>query len=281
MFRKLAVALVAPLLAVSACATEADVVAIDAVAAFRAVPAATAAAGSARFEMTVTTGDADGALEITSTGGFDGTRMTMEVDVGAVLAGALGSTDASLPEGLDEPMRLVVDGSTVYLRVPVLDALLDSPGWLSATPEDLDAAGGPLGFAGGVTDPSRLLDTLRSVAGDVDEVGSEDVRGVATTHYRATLDLARALEQGNDGGSAVLEQQLEDLGADLGDVPVDLWVDADGLARRLVLEVGDLGALTVELFDYGQPVEIDVPAPEETTPIADVLGALGALGGLG
>jgi hypothetical protein len=281
MFRKLVVLLAAPLLAVSACATEADVVALDPIAAIRAVPAATDAAGSARFEMTVSTGDADSALEITSTGGFDGTRMTMEVDFGAALAGALGSTDAPLPDGIDEPMRLVADGSTIYLRVPVLDAPLDTPGWLSATAEDLGAAGGPLGFAGGVTDPSQLLDTLRSVAGDVEEVGSDDVRGVATTHYRAALDLARALAQLPDGGSPLLEHQLEDLGTELDDVPVDLWVDADGLARRLVLEVGDLGALTVELFDYGEPVEIDVPAPEETTPITDVLGTLGALGGLG
>lgn len=280
MFRKLAVVLAAPLLAVSACATEAEVVALDPIAAIRAVPATTDAAGSARFEMTVATGAADGALEITSTGGFDGPRMTMEVDFGAALAGALGPTDAPLPDGLDEPMRLVADGSTIYLRVPVLDALLDTPSWLSATAEDLGAAGGPLGFAG-VTDPSQLLEALRSVAGDVEEVGSDDVRGVATTHYRATLDLARALDQVPAGRSLLLGHQLEEERAELGDVPVDLWVDDDGLARRLVLEVGDLGVLTVELFDYGQPVEIDVPAPEETTPITDVLGTLGALGGLG
>jgi hypothetical protein len=58
-----------------------------------------------------------------------------------------------------------------------------------------------------------------------------------------------------------------------GEVPVEVWLDAGGMPRRLVAGVeplvgmsGGVGSatMTVELFDYGRPVEV-VPPPEEET----------------
>jgi hypothetical protein len=34
--------------------------------------------------------------------------------------------------------------------------------------------------------------------------------------------------------------------------------------------------MVMELFDYGADVEVDIPAPEDTTPFLDVMGELGA-----
>ena len=41
------------------------------------------------------------------------------------------------------------------------------------------------------TDPSRMVDWLRTVSGDVTTVGTEKLDGVDTTHYRATVDLSK------------------------------------------------------------------------------------------
>ncbi len=68
-------------------------------------------------------------------------------------------------------------------------------------------------------------------------------------------------------------------------------MDADGLPRRFSLTFDDLAAeqlsedgtmaMTMEFFDYGEPVSIDVPSPDEVTPFSDVMGGLGGLGGEG
>jgi hypothetical protein len=291
MLRKLTLALVAPLLVTGACAQEADgtqvLTGATAVAALRAAPDAAADAGSARFEMTVAFEAPDGAFEIVTSGAYRGDQLAMEMDLGA-LAGFADPGDQPIPEGFDEPMEIVLDGTTAYLRIPMLQGLTGTSGWLSATPEELDAAGGSLGIAGTSGDPSQLLDTLRGVAGEVEEVGAEEVRGVATTRYHATVDLADAIEQAPEAQREELQAMLDELGSDVATIPVDVWVDGDGLARRLVMDFGDLAAqamgvdgsatVTLELFDYGEDVTIEIPDPSEVTPIGGLLGAFGGRG---
>lgn len=289
MLRKLTLALLAPLLVTGACAHEADSTQVltgaTAVAALRAAPDAATDAGSARFEMTVALHSPDGSFEVVSTGAYSGDQMAMEMDLGAALAGLGAPGDEPLPDGFDEPMQIVIDGTTAYLRIPMLQGLTGTSGWLSATPEELAAAGGSLGVTGGTGDPSHLLDTLRGIAGDVDEVGPDEVRGVATTRYRATVDLGQAIDQAPEAQREDLRTMLDQLGSDVASIPVEVWVDADGLARRFVMDFGDLAAqtmgvdgsatLTLELFDYGEDVAIEVPDPSEVTPIGGLLGSFG------
>ena len=119
------------------------------------------------------------------------------------------------------------------------------------------------------------------------------MRGVATTHYEATMDLARALEEAPAHQRARLEEMFEQLGGgdDLADVeiPVDVWVDDDDLPRRLRMDMGQvLGAagtrgemtMTMDLFDYGEPVDIEIPSADEVTPFSEALGGFGG-GGFG
>lgn len=292
MLRKLTLALVAPLFVLGACAQEADgtqvLTGATALAAVRAAPDAAADAGSGRFEMTVAFDAPDGSFEILSTGAYSGEKMMVEVDFGDALAGLGAPGDEPIPGGFDEPLQIVVDGASAYLRIPMLQALTGSTGWLSATPEELAAAGGSLGVTAGSGDPSQLLDTLRGVAGEVDEVGTEEVRGVATTRYRATVDLGRAIDEAPEAQREEVRAMLDGLGSDVASVPVEVWVDADGLARRFVMDFGDLAAqvmgadgsatITVELFDYGEDVAIEIPDPSEVTPIGGLLGSLGGQG---
>lgn len=294
MFRKLAPALVAPLLLVTACASEGDEGAVEvqtgvvAIEALRAAPDAAAEAGTAAFEMVIATSDGEQSLEFVATGVFDSDaqQMAMEMDLGAMFAELAESSGETVPAEFDEPFRFVVDGTTVYLRMPMLDALTGTSGWLSATPEDLGQSTGSLGIASSGYDPSMLLEVLRGVADDVEAVGEDEIRGVATTRYTATVSLAKALEQAPADQREQLEAQLDQMGAGDAKLPVEVWVDADGLPRRMTMGFDGLPAaagagdgasveISMEFFDYGEPVEIGVPSPDEVTPFTEVLGGFG------
>lgn len=297
MFRKLTMVLVVPLLAIGSCAHQADetvlratatAAARSASATLQAAPDAAVDAGSARFELTLSLESPDGSLQMVSTGGYDGARMSMEMDLGSAMAGLLEGSGEAVPEGFDEPMQIVVDGSTAYLRIPMLDALTGATGWLSATQEELAAAGGSLGLGDATADPTQLLSVLRGITDHVEEVGSGEVRGVPTTRYRATVDLARAIDQAPSDEREALRSQLEELDASLQPVPVEVWIDDEGLPRRIVMDFGALASsamgadgtatMTMELFDYGEEVDIDVPDPSETTPISEAFGAFSRRG---
>jgi hypothetical protein len=142
------------------------------------------------YEMTI-----EGqSLEMRATGAMDAEaqQMAMEIDMGAMFRQLAEESGESMPGGLDEPMRFVADGTTMYLQMPFA-ALMGAPsGWVSMDAEELGV--GAEAFGAGAYDMRSALDALRGTTGEPEVVGTDEVRGVATTHYRATVDLARAME---------------------------------------------------------------------------------------
>jgi hypothetical protein len=132
-----------------------------------------------------------------------------------------------------------------------------------------------------------MLEALRGVSDDIEELGAEEVRGEPTIHFRAAIDLGRALEQVPEALRPQVEAQLGALGDTL---PVEVWLGGDGLVRRLSMDMAELlatasaesgqelegGAMVIEYFDYGADVDVDIPDPDDTTPFRDVIGRLGA-----
>lgn len=150
---------------------------------------------------------------------------------------------------LAEPQEAIYDGANTYVRV--------GANW---TGFFLGDPGGPRG----VTDPLWPLDALFG-AGDAVEIGAESVRGVAATHYRVTIDLARA--------DAALPAGVEVPAGPyrrLSQIPADVWLDADGLARRIAVMTDPTAGTggtpmwsVVELWDFGVLADITPPAPGE------------------
>lgn len=280
MSTKLAALLAATVLAVTACATEADRAQVDTAAAtalVRGAPDAAAALTTGRFDLTVAMEVEGRSLEMTSSGAFDrpADRLAIELDLGGLLGGA------GLPGG-DQPLEVVVDGATAYLRLPLLEPLTGTSGWLAADRAALDAMDDAALFGATTADPSSALEVLRGSSDDLEVVGREELRGVPTTRYRTTVDLADALAAAPEM-ARLLDGEPTGLPVDLGAVPVDVWLDEAGLVHRLVVAVqpaaGDgppvTATLTLDLFDHGLPVDIAVPPAAEVTPADDVLGALG------
>ena len=120
--------------------------------------------------------------------------------------------------------------------------------------------GGPRG----VNDPLWPLDALFG-ARDAVEAGAGSVRGVPATRYRLTIDLARA-DAALPAGVTVPDGPYRRL----SQIPAELWLDAEGLARRIAVLTNPTGGAggtpmwsVVELWDFGVLADITPPAPGE------------------
>jgi hypothetical protein len=295
MNRTLTLALAAPLLLAStSCASESDDGAIEvrtgeaAVQALQAAPDVVSAAGTASLEMVMEMTIEGHAVEMLATGVIDADaqQMAMEVDMGAMFRDLAEQSGESLPDGLDAPMRMVADGTTMYMQMPFASLLGAPSGWMSI---DLAAFGmGADQLGAGAYDLRGTLETLRGTSGEPEVIGAEDVRGVETTHYRVTIDLAKALDKAPESARAAIEQLGGGVDLAGAEMDMDIWIDAEGLPRRQSMDMGgvlgslDLGeasaTVTIEYFDFGEPVDIQVPSPDEVTPF-DLGSAIGGASG--
>jgi hypothetical protein len=234
--------------------------------------ARTAESSSARFTFTasLTGGALDGSWS--GEGAFaDGQgRMTLDL-------GGLGTGAGAFVGGKAE---LVLDALVVYIRMPpsLAQALPAEKAWLK-----LDLA--KLGDAQGVdvaqlmqfnqSNPNGVLRYLRGATESFEALGQEEVRGVATTNYRGTIDLHKVAAEASPEVRTTYERVIEVSGT--SEVPMEVWIDEDGLARRLEY-AQPLGsgqgklALTMDLYDFGVDVDVKIPPETETLDIMELIG---------
>ena len=132
----------------------------------------------------------------------------------------------------------IVDGLVLYMHSDALTKGLPAgKKWLKI---DLKAAAGKQGVdiaqlqsLSGGGDPTQFLSYLAK-AGDVHKVGSEDVNGTPTTHYRATIDFDKLA--GSAGKAAGSVRQLEQV-TGLKKLPTDIWIDANQRVRRQTVAI--------------------------------------------
>lgn len=116
-----------------------------------------------------------------------------------------------------------------------------------------------------LTDTRTMLDQIETLV-EVEEVGSATVNGTETTHYRSEVDLndQSLAESGWLPGEGPVDVQAE------GVMEIDLYVDDDGLMRRITL-TGDVSptdptiegaatfAVTTDFVDLGSDITIEAP----------------------
>jgi hypothetical protein len=204
------------------------------------------------------------------------------------LLGGLGGADA--PDfGDPAAWRIdgVQDGSVVYMRFPAIAGELPAgKTWVRVDSKaSAKAAGFDLSgleqFTG--DDPRTLLDFLKAVSGEIETVGSEELRGVTTTHYRATIDLRNYDQLVPPAQRKELSDMLGELveQAGLSEMPFDVWLDDSGYIRKVAATFsaspsGQTGALEAsmafELFDYGADVDIDTPPADQVVDASALTG---------
>ena len=187
--------------------------------------------------------------------------------------------------------RTVTIGDVSYVEVPRAAGLPEGKRWVRnggsevdgealfveslqpQTTEDGASVSTLIGFVAEEPPPNDYLDYLREQSGEPERMGEEEVHGVPTTRYRTTLDQRQVMRDQleDDGWKAVnIERYLEQMVATEEDV--EIWVDADGLVRRIVKTTNaqlplmtHRSVTTIVYFDFG--VEQNIVAP----PAAEVI----------
>jgi len=253
---------------------------------FTSVAQKSAAADSARFALalSVTVPGAAEPVSFSATGAFDTpaqrSQVTVDLSSFAKLLTSMGSslpgTTTGDPGGPgDWKLDAIQDGRTAYIHFPLLAKQLPAgKSWIKGDAKEFSSAQqlGQFGSLAG-TDPRDAFAVLKAVSGSIEAVGSDTIRGVETSHYRATIDTAKleqlvpAAQQQTLGG---LDQSAKQAG--LTEIPLDIWIGADQLVRKLSVGIDTTepgtgqavkASLVVELYDYGQPLDLQLPPADQ------------------
>jgi hypothetical protein len=241
-----------------------------------------AASPTSRFEMQMSMPGPDGKpVAVTSTGAVNNKTglLSMELDMASMgIPGASGTTTA------------LFDGTAFYYRFPpAMRSTFGGKEWVKMGIDTISKASGldldSLLQQFKQSDPTSSVALLSSAATDITEVGSEDVRGVPTRHFKMTVDLQKAVANAPEGLRDTVAKAAGMLGA--GTYPAEIWLADDGLPRRMhyTMDVSKMklpagtpspfGAgnveFTMELFDFGIDVGVAVPPASQTVDIANFL----------
>ena len=264
--------------------------------------AKTVEASTGKLTMTMTMSGFDtgaGSMTFTGSGVYDNAAKQAQLTVD--MSGLVASLPtAAAGSGLDQPLEEVVDGGHLYMKLgPLTEMLGITTPWVELTGTDA-LAKQLTGSSGMSLDPNDTgsigtdyLSYLQGVAGTVTEVGTEQVDGIDTTHYKADVNLADLMAKAGSHLSAEaksrLQAQMEKVS---GTVPIEVWIGSDGLVRRVSMSfdlsstgAGAKGAMamTIEFSELGQPVQITVPPADQVSTLdlgAKLKGLMGSLGGL-
>jgi len=187
-------------------------------------------------------------------------------------------------------LGMIVDGQTAYLKLPAVllraMPMLGAKPWLKMTmSQAAGAAGGSaLGSGLATSNPGQLLKRLSAASSAVADEGQQQVNGVQTTHYHASLSFARltaGLPAADQGATQLSLSKLRQI---LGsaDVPVDVWIDAHQLIRRMAISTAIHAAgtpsiqLTViaDFSDYGPQPRPAVPPADEVQDASSLLSGV-------
>ena len=158
-----------------------------------------------------------------------------------------------------QAMEMILVDKAMYMKSPSFGT---GDKWLKI---DLSDPNSLFGMIGKATDPEVMFKAMESPK-KLELVGSEDVDGVETNHYRITLDPAQYLEA-MEFPAAMADMLPKEL-------VTDMWVDADNLPRKFTQTVevkapggGAPTKSTTEgtYADFGTDVEIEAPPASEVT----------------
>jgi hypothetical protein len=225
------------------------------------------AAESSRFTMDITVEAAGQPVTITVDGVMAGDGKTGQLNISMPIVGSFEER--------------VVDG-VVYMNLgsfPGASAKLDGKQWVKLDLEELKQQNSMLGDLAGQAEsnsPNQGLEYLQGLSGDVQNLGEETVGGRPATHYRASIDYTKVLDKLPDPS-----QETRDALTKLGTVPADVWIDGNDRVVKMHLTIdgsslgsgGGTAEMTMELSDFGVPVEVQAPPEDETVDFSE-LGAV-------
>jgi len=195
-----------------------------------------------------------------------------------VQIGTLSAAGQSLPGGLSE----IITPSNLYMKWSVLTQQLHTTKpWLAIPVSALSKSSGVnLSQLFSQATNSSPLNESQMLAGasGVRKVGTGTMDGVAVTEYTGTVSLDKGMQYLSGSSKAAMQKQIAAAG--LSTATFTVWVDGQRVMRKAVItEQGTAvtEVVTVAISTINQPVNIQVPAADQTTPLpSSALGSLGS-----
>ncbi|MEW2417475.1 hypothetical protein AB0953_27645 [Streptomyces sp. NPDC046866] len=213
-------------------------------------------AGSAEVRMRVTSPDTGGQpVDMTGTYSW-GNGYAMEAEIPAKQVQM-----EKMAEDGTVTMRMV-QGAYYYEVDPIPSGEFKGKRWLKIEASALIGESGAAKLSGPANNPTAGLKMLKWSKG-VDKVGSEDVNGKPTVHYKATVPLDKL-----DKGAEETWKAVGSAGA--GVVVVDVWVDDKGMPARLAQNAGSTN-MTMDFLSFGATKEVSAPPADETADVTEAI----------
>jgi hypothetical protein len=209
-------------------------------------------------------------LRLRAAGAIDGTSGELTFNLGSLvreLGLPPGASSQQLAHESVKEIFLEEHGDyVIYARVGALASQL--PGGKQWVKLDVSKLGKSAGLdigkllSGSQLQPTDLLGMLRGEGAKIEKIGSARIDGAATTHYRVTVDVAKALES-----KGLTSPLLGSVAAEMPKLPEDVWIGTDGLVRRVVLAYRFSSAagqqvrmrMRMDISDYGAHIRITAP----------------------
>jgi hypothetical protein len=218
-------------------------------------------------------------------------RGVMQVDMSDIAEKA-GADGAFSQAGLFK-MEMAFDRRYIYMKSPVLMPQLDGRSWMRF---DLQRVAGAAGMDASFlramqqqgNDPASTLRYLRALSDRVEKLGTAEVRGVQTTHYRATVELRKVAELLPDAAREPARRSIEQL-IELSGEPemeMEIWVGQDRMIRRVEwsqsmkapgTDQAVEATITSEYYDFGTKVSVEPPPEDDVRDVTDLMGGQLAL----
>jgi hypothetical protein len=174
---------------------------------------------------------------------------------------------------------------TVYMQAAgsQLAAVSHGRPWLKL---DMSKMLSAMGFGAlptsGDTDPSQFVDYLRAVGAHTTRVGAATIGGVATTHYRAIIDLDRYAQVVRAAQRAAAAKGVQLLEATIGShsLPVDVWIDSHRLIRQMSFSFPECvegqhlhASMVFDVAGYGPQPTVTMPSAGQAFDLTPLISA--------
>lgn len=163
-------------------------------------------------------------------------------------------TVRGLSNGKEAEVESIADGTTSYTSSDALGSITEGKKWMKL---DLSGAaklqGGASPVQGGPQEGLKVLEQAR----DAEEVGTEDVDGVPTTHYRGTFPAT---------------EEVFGVKTHFSAPHADVWIDSQDRVRRMrVVVTGSVGEsddsatteMDINFVEFGRVPKIELPPADE------------------
>ena len=184
-----------------------------------------------------------------------------------------GSADMAFMAGFfTEPLQTITIGDQSWMKWGLFSMFTGGGDtWLEGEASELGESVDISGLGGGGS-PMEMLEVFADADVVGEEIGTEDIRGVETTHYRALVNPQTLMASMSEG-------DVDDFTSDFGAVPAEefplaFWLGPNELIHRYVIDLSGPGIIgeddadiesatfTFEMWDHGADLNI-VPPPAD------------------